>query len=140
MLEPAITIDGLSWVYRTEPLEFERQPDFWNLAVTGVTKATPAQLLEAIHEVEARLGRQRTFPYAPRTLDIDLLLFDDTTVTTPTLTVPHPRMLERAFVIRPLLDLAPDIAHPITGRALADYVGIARGRVERLFPGTDLMC
>jgi 2-amino-4-hydroxy-6-hydroxymethyldihydropteridine diphosphokinase len=139
LLEPAIEIDGLSWVYRTEPLEYERQPDFWNMAVTGTTERTPEALLEAIHGIEARLGRERSFRYAPRTLDIDLLLFDDIIVSTPTLTVPHARMLDRAFVIRPLLDIAPDLTHPITGRALADHVEHARGRVERLFPGRDLI-
>jgi 7,8-dihydro-6-hydroxymethylpterin-pyrophosphokinase len=66
-------------------------------------------------------------------------LFDDIIVSTPTLTVPHARMLDRAFVIRPLLDIAPDLTHPITGRALADHVENARGRVERLFPGRDLI-
>lgn len=137
-IEPVIAIDGLSWVYRTEPLGYEAQPDFWNMAATGVTALTPHQLLEAMLAVEGRLGRQRSFRNAPRTLDIDLLLFDDTIVTTPTLTVPHARMLDRAFVLRPLLDIAPGLTHPVTGRALADYVPTAEGRTERLFPAGDL--
>jgi len=109
------------------------------MAVTGVTEMAPEALLERIHGIEDRLGRERRFRYAPRTLDIDLLLFNDTVVTTPSLTVPHARMLDRAFVLRPLLDIAPDLAHPVTGRALSEHSASARGRVERLFPGTDLL-
>jgi 2-amino-4-hydroxy-6-hydroxymethyldihydropteridine diphosphokinase len=138
-LDRAIEIDGLSWVYRTEPLGHARQPDFWNLAATGVTNLTPDALLEALHEIEERLGRERRFRYAPRTLDIDLLLFDDTVVSSPSLTVPHARMLDRAFVLRPLLDLSPGLTHPVTGRALADYVDRAEGRITRLFPGAELV-
>lgn len=139
LLDPAIEIDGLSWVYRTEPLEYERQPEFWNMAVTGVTEMTPRALLDRLHGIEDRLGRERRFRYAPRTLDIDLLLYNETIVSSPSLTVPHARMLDRAFVLRPLLDLAPDLAHPVTGRALSEHAASARGRVERLFPGTDLI-
>lgn len=138
-LDPAIEIDGLSWVYGTEPLEYRRQPEFWNLAATGLTRLTPADLLEAFHQIEARLGRERRIRYAPRTLDIDLLLYDDTVISTPSLTVPHARMLDRAFALRPLLDLAPGLTHPATGRALADYLDRAEGRVTRLFPGADLV-
>ena len=98
-----------SSLYRSAPLGYAEQPPFVN-AVAQLETALPAErLLAELQAIEARHGRRRSFPNAPRTLDLDLLLFGGTRIATPTLTVPHPRMHERAFVLKPLLEIAPEL-------------------------------
>ena len=143
-LPPEVRILGVSSVFRSDPVGFEDQPEFWNLVVRGESTLEPHALLERVHVIEAALGRRRTFPNAPRTIDIDVLLYDDTVLSTPELTVPHPRMLERAFVLRPLVELLPEASHPVTGRPFAEHLAEAEeaGRLERaepLFPGRRLL-
>jgi 7,8-dihydro-6-hydroxymethylpterin-pyrophosphokinase len=104
------------------------------------TVCDPQELLAALKRAELRLGRQPTFRYGPRIIDLDVLLFDDLSVNTPELEIPHPRMMERAFVLRPLAELDPQMRHPRTGERIADR--IARGGLERtapIFPGADLL-
>ena len=99
-----------SSLYRSAPVGYAAQPHFVN-AVAQLETGLPAErLLDKLHEVEARHGRKRSFPNAPRTLDLDLLLFGEAQLRSPTLTVPHPRMHERAFVLEPLLEIAPHLA------------------------------
>ena len=98
-----------SSLYRSAPVGYAAQPDFVN-AVAQLETALPAErLLAELQELEARHGRQRSFANAPRTLDLDLLLFGDLELRTKALTVPHPRMHERAFVLEPLLEIAPHL-------------------------------
>lgn len=98
-----------SSLYRSAPAGYAAQPDFLN-AVAQLETALPAErLLAELRAVEARHGRHRSFPNAPRTLDLDLLLFGDLELHTPALQVPHPRMRERAFVLQPLLEIAPGL-------------------------------
>lgn len=98
-----------SSLYRSAPMGHADQPDFIN-AVAQLETGLPAErLLAELQEVEARHGRQRSFPNAPRTLDLDVLLYGDARLSTPGLTVPHPRMHERAFVLKPLLELNPQL-------------------------------
>jgi 2-amino-4-hydroxy-6-hydroxymethyldihydropteridine diphosphokinase len=98
-----------SSLYRSAPLGYAAQPDFVN-AVAQLETGLPAErLLAELQELEARHGRQRSFANAPRTLDLDLLLFGDLELRTKALTVPHPRMRERAFVLEPLLEIAPHL-------------------------------
>jgi 2-amino-4-hydroxy-6-hydroxymethyldihydropteridine diphosphokinase len=109
-------------------------PDFVNAVARLETELTPELLLLALQRIEASLGRQRPFHHAPRTLDLDLLLHGQAVAATPTLTLPHPRLHRRAFVLRPLLELAPDIAAPGLG-PLADHLpGVADQRVWKLCP------
>jgi 2-amino-4-hydroxy-6-hydroxymethyldihydropteridine diphosphokinase len=99
-----------SSLYRTTPVGHAEQPDFIN-AVAQLETGLPAdRLLAELQEVEQRHGRRRSFPNAPRTLDLDLLLFGNSEISTPALTVPHPRMHQRAFVLKPLLEIAPALA------------------------------
>ena len=120
-----------SSLYRSEPLGFAAQPPFVN-AVAQLETGLPAErLLAELHALEARHGRQRRFPNAPRTLDLDLLLFGNATLDLPGLRIPHPRMHERAFVLAPLVEIAPEAAVPGHGpaKALLDKCrnqGIAR--------------
>ena len=119
---PETTLVAASSLYRSAPVGLKHQPDFIN-AVAAVDTALVAEaLLEELFAIEARFGRRRDFHHAPRTLDLDLLLYGSETRRGAQLTLPHPRMHERAFVLLPLLDLAPDIAIPGHGpaRALAE--------------------
>ena len=106
---PGGTLLQQSSLYKTAPVGYDNQPDFINAVAKISTNLSAQELLEAILAIEQTFGRERPFPNAPRVLDLDLLLYDDATIHTKTLTVPHPRMHERAFVMLPLAEIAPDI-------------------------------
>lgn len=129
-----IAIRRVSSVYRTEPVGWADQPDFLNLVLTGDTELAPARLLEVARETECALGRVRSFPNAPRTVDIDLLAYGEQVRDTPALTLPHPRLAERAFVLVPLAEVAPEWRHPVLGLAAGELLaGLGeRERVERI--------
>jgi 2-amino-4-hydroxy-6-hydroxymethyldihydropteridine diphosphokinase len=133
-------LDAVSSVYRSEPVGYADQPDFWNLVVRFRTSLAPASLLRAVKVLEARLGRTPTFTNGPREIDIDLLLYDDVVLEEDQLVVPHPRMTGRAFVLGPLLELDHRLRDPRTGELLAERLR-AGGleRIERLFDGVDLL-
>lgn len=103
----AISVLRTSRVYETEPVGYLDQPQFLNMAAALRTSLEPEQLLHAMLEIEARLGRVRDIRYGPRTVDLDLLWVEGQELDTPDLTLPHPRMLERAFVLFPLSDILP---------------------------------
>ncbi len=105
----------ISSVYETEPVGFLDQPWFLNIAVEAETSLAPQELLACCLEIEARHGRVRSFPGAPRLLDLDILLFDNLILDTPSLQIPHPRMLLRRFVLYPLAQIAPEVLHPVLG-------------------------
>ena len=121
-----------SSLYRSAPLGHAAQPDFIN-AVAQLETGLPAErLLEELREIEARHGRRRSFPNAPRTLDLDVLLFGSSELDVPGLRIPHPRMHERAFVLEPLLELSPDISIPGIGTAKSCLQGCSQQRTERI--------
>ena len=103
----ATSVAARSCLYLTAPVGLKHQPDFVNAVAAVDTALAPGQLLEALFELEARFGRARGAPNAPRTLDLDLLLYGDMRQTDVRLTLPHPRLHQRAFVLRPLADIAP---------------------------------
>ncbi|MEN9657894.1 MAG: 2-amino-4-hydroxy-6-hydroxymethyldihydropteridine diphosphokinase [Pseudomonadota bacterium] len=105
--------------YSSKAVGYTDQPDFINAVAQLETRLSAAQLLHSLLEIEAQCGRQRTFQDAPRTLDLDLLLYGDARIMQDHLIVPHPRMHQRAFVLRPLLEIAPDIS--ISGLGPAAY-------------------
>ena len=105
----------MSAVYETTPVGFRHQPRFHNAVCRFWTTLGPFQLLAAIQKIEVDMGRRRTFLNAPRELDLDILLFGDLVLRSPTLTIPHPRMEQRRFVLVPLAELAPGLRHPVTG-------------------------
>jgi 2-amino-4-hydroxy-6-hydroxymethyldihydropteridine diphosphokinase len=109
---PRTRVVKRSSLYRTAPVGYADQPEFINAVVQLDTGLAAEQLLDELQGLEARHGRERSFPNAPRTLDLDLLLFGDLVLRTERLTVPHPRMRERAFVLEPLREIAPHLELP----------------------------
>ncbi|HEX8986515.1 MAG TPA: 2-amino-4-hydroxy-6-hydroxymethyldihydropteridine diphosphokinase [Rhodocyclaceae bacterium] len=123
-----------SSLYRTAPVGLKNQPDFVNAVVALDTRLAPNSLLNELFEIEQEFGRQRSVRNAPRTLDLDLLLHDEAVLDTPQLTLPHPRMHERAFVLAPLAEIAPDLAVPGRGK-VADLLAACTGqRIEKIVP------
>ena len=128
---PDSTLLTRSSFYRTAPIDAVG-PDFLNAVVHLETRLAPHALLAALQRIEQVHGRQRPYRNAPRTLDLDLLLYGNEIIDTPTLTVPHPRLHERAFVLRPLAEIAPALNIPGRGQ-VADLLGpLAGQRIDRL--------
>ena len=122
-----------SSVYETEPVELRDQNWFLNMAVECRTGLFPLQLLRRLKKIEASLGRKRTVPKGPRTIDIDIVFYGRAVMGTPALEIPHPRFRERRFVLAPLAELAPALRDPVTGRTIADLLaGTAGQNVRRL--------
>jgi 2-amino-4-hydroxy-6-hydroxymethyldihydropteridine diphosphokinase len=130
---PGSSLLRASSLYRSAPVGIRGQPDFINTVAALETELTPRALLSALFDIEARFGRRRDFPRAPRTLDLDLLLYDAETIDTPDLQVPHPRMHLRAFVLAPLLEIAPDCRIPGRGSAAAWLPAASMQRIEKLW-------
>jgi 2-amino-4-hydroxy-6-hydroxymethyldihydropteridine diphosphokinase len=119
-LGQCVRINRVSSVYETEPLLVEDQPRFHNLACSGQTSLDPLSLLAALKGIERDLGRVPGPRYGPRLIDIDILLFDDLILATPELTIPHPAMLERAFALIPLAEIAPSQRHPVARETIEE--------------------
>ena len=122
---PDTWLEARSHLYRSAPVDAQGA-DFINAVVAVSTRLTAPDLLLALQQLEQRAGRERPYRNAPRTLDLDLLLYGDACIDSPSLTVPHPRMMERAFVLIPLAEIAPDL---VPAAALA---AVAGQRIERL--------
>lgn len=105
----------VSSVWDTAPMLVEDQPRFHNIVVQALTPLDPLPLLHEIKRIERALGREVGPRYGPRLIDIDILLYDDLTLTSPELTIPHERLAERAFALEPLAEIAPDVRHPVLG-------------------------
>lgn len=122
---------AVSSIYRTPPWGRTDQPDFLNAAAQVETGRSPRELLELCLDAEATLNRVRSERWGPRTIDIDILLFDDLTIDEPGLQVPHPRVAERAFVLLPLSDIASDTR--ISGKKVPELLGsLDTGGIERV--------
>jgi len=122
-----------SSLYRSAPVGYADQPDFVNAVAQIETALAPRAVLDALLDIEQALGRSRSFANAPRTLDLDLLLYGQLLISEPGLQVPHPRMHARAFVLAPLAEIAPDIdipGHGAVGPLLAACAGQAIERLE----------
>jgi 2-amino-4-hydroxy-6-hydroxymethyldihydropteridine diphosphokinase len=129
-----VTIMARSSMYETEPQDIANQPWFLNMAVECRTRALPLQLLHLLLSIEREIGRVRhaNLQRGPRPIDIDLLLFGNAVIEMPQLTVPHPRMLQRRFVLEPLLEIAPNLRHPVTREPLRTYLPATLNQQLRL--------
>jgi 2-amino-4-hydroxy-6-hydroxymethyldihydropteridine diphosphokinase len=114
------TAVAVSSFYETEPVELTAQPWFLNCAVKLDTEKMPRQLIAGILALEQGMGRQRKQKKGPRTIDIDVLLFGSSIIEIPSLTIPHPRLHERRFVLEPLAEIAPDARHPVFKRTMRE--------------------
>ena len=122
-----IEVTRVSSVYETEPVGYTEQATFLNIVVEVMSKLSAEKILSICLETEHTLGRIREFRWGPRCIDLDILLYNDENVVSENLTVPHPRMHERGFVLVPLIELAPNGVHPVTGVSFSDY---AKGQKE----------
>ncbi len=113
-------VTAVSSFYETEPVELLAQPWFLNCAVAVETELMPKQFLARAQAIEQTLGRRRVKPKGPRTIDVDILLFGNAVVDVPTLTIPHPAMHERRFVLEPLAEIAPEVRHPVFKRTVRE--------------------
>ncbi len=128
LLGERLHIAQVSSLYETEPLGYAEQPLFLNAVCGAQTEVGPMQLLSLIKGIEASLGRVPSFHNAPRPIDIDIIFYGDLVMETPELTIPHPRLEERAFVLIPLLEIAPEMVHPVSGESIRDLAARVLGR------------
>ena len=133
MKSAGISVLRESPIYETEPVGYTAQRWFLNMVVEAETALFPMQLLTRAGKIERTLGRVRTIPNGPRTIDIDILLYGTAVVRTPRLEIPHPRMHERRFVLVPLADLAPDLRHPVSRKTVRQMLNEAPSGVVRRF-------
>jgi 2-amino-4-hydroxy-6-hydroxymethyldihydropteridine diphosphokinase len=124
-LTPQLEVKAKSQVYETPPWGIEDQPKFLNQVVKAKTYLEPEQLLKHLKRLEVALGRKESIPNGPRLIDIDILFYDDVVLNTPALVIPHPRLHERGFVLLPLMDIAPDLVHPVSKQSVREMATVS---------------
>lgn len=121
-LPPQMEVKAKSHIYETPPWGYEEQPKFYNQVVKAETYVQPEALLKHLKRLEIALGRKASFQNGPRLIDLDLLFYDDLVLKTPILTLPHPRLHERGFVLLPMMDIAPGLVHPVLKKTIRELV------------------
>ncbi len=121
-LREVVDLEAISSMYETEPVGYLEQPRFLNMVCSGKTHLSPQDLLTYVKDLEQADGREMTFRNGPRTIDIDILLYDDAKFAQNDLLIPHPRMLARAFVLIPLAEIAPDLVEPNSGKMISELL------------------
>lgn len=123
-LAPQLDVKEKSSVYETPPWGHTDQPMFLNQVLKAETYLEPEPLLKHLKRLEIALGRKETFQYGPRLIDIDILFYDDLVLHTPSLMIPHPHLHERGFVLVPLMEIAPDLVHPVTKKTVREMIAM----------------
>ncbi|MBC7924034.1 MAG: 2-amino-4-hydroxy-6-hydroxymethyldihydropteridine diphosphokinase, partial [Bryobacteraceae bacterium] len=124
-------VTKVSGVYENPPMYVEDQPSFFNIAVEAETSLPALAVLERAAEIEVGTGRVRVIRNGPRVIDIDVVLYGDEVIATPRLTVPHPRMNERRFVLQPLAEIAPGLRHPVSGKSVEELLAAVSDQLCR---------
>jgi 2-amino-4-hydroxy-6-hydroxymethyldihydropteridine diphosphokinase len=132
-LSQRLRVDKISSIYDTAPEDNPDQPRFLNVVVHAYTTLEPQTLLALLKGIEAKLGRVPSKAYSPRPMDIDILFFGKQVINSPTLTIPHPRIAERAFVLVPLDEIAPGLAHPLSGKTASQMLAELKRGVQGVF-------
>ena len=131
--DPYCRINALSPFYRTEPVDVEGENWFVNAVVSIDTSLSPAELIEMLLEIEKKMGRIRSgIRWESRVIDLDILLFGNEIINDKKLTVPHPRMHTRRFVMAPMADIAPELIHPVQGKSMSDLLGAIPSEEQRV--------
>jgi 2-amino-4-hydroxy-6-hydroxymethyldihydropteridine diphosphokinase len=130
LADAAGEVSRVSSIYETEPVDLLAQPWFLNCVVEAQTKLSPLELLQALRAIETRMGSKKLVAKGPRLMDIDILLYAGEAIDTPELTIPHPRMHLRRFVLVPLAEIAPQSRHPITGQTPQQMLANAPDKSE----------
>ncbi len=133
LLSQSSVINLQSSIYETPPWGYTDQPAFLNMAVKAETDLDAASLLKRLKQVEAEVGRVESFRWGPRQIDIDILFYDDLIFESESLIIPHPRLHERAFVLVPLTDIAPDFVHPILKKTIKELLAQMDSTEIKLF-------
>ena len=124
-LSPQMEVKAKSHVYETPPWGYEDQPKFLNQVIKVKTYLEPEPLFKHIKRLEVALGRKISFQNGPRLIDIDILFYDDLILNTASLAIPHPRLHERGFVLLPLMDIDPDLVHPVNKKSVREMVALS---------------
>jgi 2-amino-4-hydroxy-6-hydroxymethyldihydropteridine diphosphokinase len=131
-LPPQMEVSAKSSVYETPPWGYEDQPKFLNQVIKAKTYLDPEPLLKHLKRLEIALGRKESFPNGPRLIDMDILFYDDLVLNTAALVIPHPRLHERGFVLMPLMDINPELVHPINKKNVREMAaGCDMGGIEK---------
>ena len=123
LFPPQVRALRLSSVWQTTPWGYEQQPDFLNQVAQVETRLSALELLSHLKRIERVLGREPSFTYGPRLIDLDILLYDELVCSQPELTIPHPHLAERAFMLQPLKEIAPELVHPVLKVSIAELAG-----------------
>jgi len=137
LISQGLTVLVISSLYQTEPVGHKDQPDFLNSVAHVDTDASAGEVLKILSGIEMLMGRERPFPGAPRVIDLDLLFFGGIIINQPGLEVPHQRLHQRAFVLAPMVEIAPDFIHPVLHKSMKELLaGLTPGyRVEKWATG-----